>query len=309
MLAAFQALGGGERALLVLAPRHPERWDEAARLLAGSGVAWQRRSAMERQTSVRRETSTAPAVVLLDSLGELAALYRLAAGCFVGGTLAATGGHNPLEPARFGRAIAVGPSMENFRDMAAQFDAAAAWRRVAGADELAAAWREWLHDPGRGAGAGRARAAGRRGQPRRAAAHVGRAGAGAGPRRVGRRGGACRPPAANLPRRRGRRRWSCPLPAAHAGDRAATLPFALAAPLCRGPSPPRGALERRGRSGCRCRCGASATCTGAAPARRRWSPPSPPGCRRAACGWRCSRAATAGAAAGRSWCPPAAVRW
>jgi 3-deoxy-D-manno-octulosonic-acid transferase len=93
-------------------------------------------------------------VVLLDSLGELASLYRLAAGCFVGGTLAPTGGHNPLEPARFGRAIAVGPSMHNFRDMAAQFDEAAAWRRVGDAGELAAAWRSWLDEPATAAALG-----------------------------------------------------------------------------------------------------------------------------------------------------------
>jgi 3-deoxy-D-manno-octulosonic-acid transferase len=140
VIAAFRAIGGGERALLVLAPRHPERWDEVARLLAASALPWQRRSAIE-------ATSERPAVVLLDSLGELAALYRLAAGCFVGGTLAPKGGHNPLEPARFARAIAVGPSMENFRDMAAQFDAARAWRRVAGSDDLATAWREWIESP------------------------------------------------------------------------------------------------------------------------------------------------------------------
>ena len=140
VIAAFQAIGGGERALLVLAPRHPERWDDVARLLAASGLPWQRRGEIE-------AASERPAVVLLDSLGELASLYRLAAGCFVGGTLAPKGGHNPLEPARFGRAIAVGPSMENFRDMAAQFDAAGAWRRVAGSDGLAAAWREWIDTP------------------------------------------------------------------------------------------------------------------------------------------------------------------
>ncbi|HXT52556.1 MAG TPA: glycosyltransferase N-terminal domain-containing protein [Thermoanaerobaculia bacterium] len=166
VLAAFQAVGGGHRALLVLAPRHPERRNEVARLLDGSGLAWQRRSAMDAaasdvatavrardsgphatSTSGQRDKIASPAVVLLDSLGELAGLYRLAAGCFVGGTLAPKGGHNPLEPARFGRAVAVGPSMENFRDMAAQFDAAGAWRRVADGDELAAAWREWIETP------------------------------------------------------------------------------------------------------------------------------------------------------------------
>jgi 3-deoxy-D-manno-octulosonic-acid transferase len=140
VLAAFAAAGGGQRALLVLAPRHPERAEEVARLLDGRGWRWRRRSGLDGDRS-------AVDVVLLDSVGELAALYRLGAGCFVGGTLVEKGGHNPVEPARFGRAIAVGPSMENFRDMAAQFDEARAWQRVETADDLAAAWREWLDSP------------------------------------------------------------------------------------------------------------------------------------------------------------------
>lgn len=139
VLDAFERLGGGQRALLVLAPRHPERWDKVFRLLAESRHAHARRSASQ--------ASERPAVLLLDSLGELATLYRLAAAAFVGGTLVPTGGHNPIEPARFGVPTAVGPSMENFQEIAAQLDAAAAWRRVGGATELAAVWGEWLEDP------------------------------------------------------------------------------------------------------------------------------------------------------------------
>ncbi len=150
VLAAFASLGGAGRALLVLAPRHPERCDEVARLLDESGLSWRRRSELDASfaKSPSAGASSPTAVVLLDSLGELAGLYRLAAACFVGGTLVPLGGHNPLEPARFGRAIAVGASMENFRDMAAQFDAARAWRRVTDARGLAAAWSEWLAVPG-----------------------------------------------------------------------------------------------------------------------------------------------------------------
>lgn len=156
--AAFAAAGGGERALLVVAPRHPERWEEVARLLARSGLDPVRRSTLE---DAAGERPARPAVLLLDSLGELAGLYRLAAAVFVGGTLVPTGGHNPLEPARFGVPIAVGPSMDNFRDMARQFDDAGAWRRVADAGELGRIWRQWLADP-----------AGAREQGRRAAALV-----------------------------------------------------------------------------------------------------------------------------------------
>src|SRR5690606_26419858 len=64
----------------------------------------------------------------------------------VGGTLVPTGGHNPIEPASAAVPVAVGPSMENFREIAAAFDAAGAWRRVRDAVELAAVFRQWLDD-------------------------------------------------------------------------------------------------------------------------------------------------------------------
>lgn len=133
VLDAFNRLKG---AMLVIAPRHPERWDEVAALLGPNAI---RRSAIPE--------GGRPDVVLLDSLGELAGLYRIAAGAFIGGTLAPKGGHNPLEPARFGVPVAVGPSMHNFRDMAERFDKAQAWRRVKDAEELAAVWGEWIADP------------------------------------------------------------------------------------------------------------------------------------------------------------------
>jgi 3-deoxy-D-manno-octulosonic-acid transferase len=153
VVAAHRAAGGGEAALLVVAPRHPERWDEVERLLARAGLAAVRRSALDEAAPAaaanrgggRREGRFD--VVLLDSLGELAALYEHAAAAFVGGTLVATGGHNPLEPARFGVATAVGRSMENFRQMAEDFDRAGAWARVADAAALGDAWRRWLAEP------------------------------------------------------------------------------------------------------------------------------------------------------------------
>jgi 3-deoxy-D-manno-octulosonic-acid transferase len=148
VLAAFTALGGGRRALLVLAPRHPERWDEVDRLLRARGLAVARRSRLDLPPAAAgAEGVTAPDAVLLDSLGELAALYSEAAAAFIGGTLVPTGGHNPLEAARYGIPIAAGPSMHNFRDMAERFDRAGAWRRVADAAELGRVWEEWLADP------------------------------------------------------------------------------------------------------------------------------------------------------------------
>jgi len=139
VLAAYQRAGGGTRALLILAPRHPERWNEVEALLAARGVAAVRRTGLP--------STGSPDVVLLDSLGELASLYRLATAAFIGGTLVPTGGHNPLEPARFGVPVAVGPSMHNFREMAEQFDRVRAWRRAADARALGQIWKEWLDNP------------------------------------------------------------------------------------------------------------------------------------------------------------------
>jgi len=143
VLAAFAAAGGGDAALLVLAPRHPERWDAVEALVRAAGFAVRRRSAGPGPETER------PAVVLLDSMGELAGLYAAARGAFVGGTLVSTGGHNPIEPARFGIAVAAGPAMENFREIAEQFDDARAWRRVASAAELGEVFAEWLREPAR----------------------------------------------------------------------------------------------------------------------------------------------------------------
>lgn len=138
IIEAFQKAGGGERAMLVLAPRHPERWPEVAQAVLRSGLDLARRSELA--------AGQRPDVVLLDSLGELAALYRLASGAFVGGTLVPTGGHNPLEPAVQGVPVAVGPSMHNFRQIAAEFDLAAAWRRVTDAADLGDFFSEALAD-------------------------------------------------------------------------------------------------------------------------------------------------------------------
>jgi 3-deoxy-D-manno-octulosonic-acid transferase len=143
VLEAFREIGGGERALLVLAPRHPERWGEVDAFLRSRGLNLLRRSGLPDLSG----RGGRPDALLLDSLGELAGLYRLAAGSFIGGTLVPTGGHNPLEAARYGVPVAVGPSMHNFREMAEAFDRASAWRRVNDARELADTWRGWLDDP------------------------------------------------------------------------------------------------------------------------------------------------------------------
>jgi 3-deoxy-D-manno-octulosonic-acid transferase len=100
-------------AVMLLAPRHPERFDRVAALLQASGLPWTRRSAWIASLT----PLPAGSIFLLDSIGELASLYALAAVAFVGGSLVEAGGHNPLEPAQFGVPIAMGPHYENFRDI------------------------------------------------------------------------------------------------------------------------------------------------------------------------------------------------
>jgi 3-deoxy-D-manno-octulosonic-acid transferase len=110
-------LGEYPAASLVLAPRHRERFEEVARLLAERRFRFVRRSAGD-----AAQTDLRGAVLLLDTLGELAAIYRYANLAFVGGSLVARGGHNILEPAFFARAILTGPHTENFRDILACFE-------------------------------------------------------------------------------------------------------------------------------------------------------------------------------------------
>ena len=115
LLEAWPGLVASEPELrMVLVPRHPERFTAVAGLLAASGIPWFRRS--EWKTS-NNAAFGAGSVMLLDSIGELAAVYSLAAVAFVGGSLVAAGGHNPLEPAQFGVPILMGPHYDNFREI------------------------------------------------------------------------------------------------------------------------------------------------------------------------------------------------
>jgi 3-deoxy-D-manno-octulosonic-acid transferase len=137
LLPAFQRVREKHgHAVMVLAPRHPERFDEVAKLIAAAGLPFVRRSRWHGE-------SPAGGVLLLDSIGELAALYALADIAFVGGSLVPRGGHNIIEPARHGVAIVVGPHTENFRDVVAQFAGRNALRIVA-RDKLAPTWLELL---------------------------------------------------------------------------------------------------------------------------------------------------------------------
>lgn len=130
-------------ALLVLAPRHPDRFAEAESV--ASGFRCVRASTLKAEAVA---ASTEPTdVILLDTVGDLASIYGIASAAFVGGTLVARGGHNPLEPAQFGVPVVIGPSWENFRDIVDRMRCADAIRIIATHDELEAAFFDLLTRP------------------------------------------------------------------------------------------------------------------------------------------------------------------
>jgi len=98
---------------VVIAPRKPERFEVVTGLLAASDLRVSRRTEID--------SAAAADVLLLDSIGELARMYRYATAVFVGGSLVPVGGHNPIEPAAAGAPVAFGPHMSNFREIAAAF--------------------------------------------------------------------------------------------------------------------------------------------------------------------------------------------
>jgi 3-deoxy-D-manno-octulosonic-acid transferase len=116
--------------LTIIAPRHPARGDAIGAMLAEQGLRIARRA---RGGPVTRDTQ----VYLADTMGELGLFYRLAGIAFIGGSLAAKGGHNPFEAARLGCAVLHGPDMSNCAAMAAALAAADAAETVSGAAALA----------------------------------------------------------------------------------------------------------------------------------------------------------------------------
>jgi 3-deoxy-D-manno-octulosonic-acid transferase len=106
---------GGTNALLIIAARHPERFDEVERLCKAEGLATTRRSDLPIDAEPRCDA------VILDTIGELAHLYQIATAVFVGGSLIPAGGHNILEPALYGKPIVFGPHMQNFTEIAEAF--------------------------------------------------------------------------------------------------------------------------------------------------------------------------------------------
>jgi 3-deoxy-D-manno-octulosonic-acid transferase len=147
VVARFEA--EGRPVLLILAPRHPERFDAVAELVTRRGFALVRRSTKQRPTA---DTS----VFLLDTIGELARAYKAAAVAFIGGSFAPTGGHNPLEPAVWGVPVLSGPHVHNFSEVYDEMTDAGAARLVADGDEFATALARWLEEPAQAAAAGAA---------------------------------------------------------------------------------------------------------------------------------------------------------
>ncbi len=126
---------------LVLAPRHPERFGDVERLLANSNFVFHRRSQAAAAQWFDKD------ILLLDTVGELVNFFAAADVAFVGGSLVEVGGHNVLEPARFGKPILFGPHMENFQNLASDMLRQGAALEVASAQEIASALNELLADP------------------------------------------------------------------------------------------------------------------------------------------------------------------
>jgi len=140
LLQAFvNILASHPRAVMILAPRHPERFGEVGVLLDTLGIRFWRRSLWSGDTIVG-------GVLLIDRIGELAAIYALADVAFVGGSLVPRGGHNIIEPAQHGVPIVVGNHTENFRDIVAIFQSRNAVR-IVGPAELPLAFMELISNP------------------------------------------------------------------------------------------------------------------------------------------------------------------
>jgi 3-deoxy-D-manno-octulosonic-acid transferase len=146
----IEALSAIERewpsALLIVAPRKPQHFDTTASAIEATGRVVIRRSALDQDPGDASRLDARGSVFLLDSVGELAGLYALADSVFVGGSLVPVGGHNILEPAIVGRVPVFGPSMDNFREIAAKFREAGAGIEVPDASALAVAWSGLLRD-------------------------------------------------------------------------------------------------------------------------------------------------------------------
>jgi len=151
VLEAFQRIRATwGNALLIVAPRKPERFGEVERLAQRSG--WR----VARRTELLVDSEPRVDVVVLDTMGELAQLYQIATAVFVGGSLVDAGGHNILEPAVFGKPIVFGPHMHNFAEITRTFLDQRGAILVRSGAELETVLVELLSDPVRRASLGAA---------------------------------------------------------------------------------------------------------------------------------------------------------
>lgn len=151
VLSAFRRIKAiAPTTLLIIAPRHPQRFAEVDALARATGFSVARRSELPVDSEPRVD------IVVLDTIGELARLYQVATVVFVGGSLVKAGGHNILEPAVFGKSIVFGPHMQNFREIAEAFLASGAACQVQSDRDLEETLLNLLTDPVRRAGLGAA---------------------------------------------------------------------------------------------------------------------------------------------------------
>jgi 3-deoxy-D-manno-octulosonic-acid transferase len=137
---------------LILVPRHPERFDAVAEMLARSGIPWQRRSELPPvppKVSTPEADPAHPRVLLVDAVGELGAWWGTAQIAFVGGSLGQRGGQNMIEPSAYGAAVSFGPNTWNFRDVVAHLLSREGAIVVRDGRELTRFVREMLENPER----------------------------------------------------------------------------------------------------------------------------------------------------------------
>jgi len=140
LLPEVESLLRDSNAFVIIAPRKPERFELVAGLLATTSLRFVRRSAVGAEP-------IAADVLLLDTIGELARIYRHATAAFIGGTLEPFGGHNPIEAAAAGVPACFGPSMSNFREIAEMFLKNEGAAEVRSAAEVIAFARRMFEDP------------------------------------------------------------------------------------------------------------------------------------------------------------------
>ena len=131
----------GHPAVLVVAPRHPQKWEAAAEALRAAGAAVTLRSQLSGRPLMDGD------VLLLDSLGELASVYAGSQAAFVGGTLQPIGGHNLLEPLQAGVPVLYGPHTGNVRSHVALLSETQAGCAIASKEELADGLVRWFREP------------------------------------------------------------------------------------------------------------------------------------------------------------------